>query len=70
MALLNSPQKLVEFRQKLAANRDKETPCVSICAGSGCLANGTTELIKAFEVEIEDQGLSGKVDTKRTGCHG
>jgi NADH-quinone oxidoreductase subunit F len=70
MALLNSPQDLDEFRQKLAAKRNAETPCISICAGSGCLANGTAELIEAFEAEIKEQGLTGSVDTKGTGCHG
>jgi len=70
MALFTSPAELDTFRADLAANQDAEAPCVSICAGTGCLANGAGELIEAFLDELEKQNLPGKVDTKGTGCHG
>jgi len=50
--------------------RDPDSPCVSICAGAGCVASGADEVIAAFEKEIQTQGLSATVSTKGTGCPG
>ncbi|MGA6924492.1 MAG: NAD(P)H-dependent oxidoreductase subunit E, partial [Desulfosarcina sp.] len=52
------------------SKRDPSKPCVSVCAGAGCLASGAGEVIAAFEAEIEKQGLQAVVDTKGTGCPG
>ena len=70
MALLNSPEALESFREELRSKRDPNSPCISICAGAGCIASGADEVIAAFKAEIEKQGLSSKVDTKGTGCPG
>ena len=70
MPLINSPTELEEFRQGILDKRDPNAPCVSICAGAGCVASGADEVIAAFEAEIEKQGLTAKVDTKGTGCPG
>ncbi len=70
MARLNSPDELEKFRQDILAKRDPNTPCISVCAGAGCLASGAREVIAAFEKEIEEQNLATKVDTKGTGCPG
>ena len=70
MAQLKSPEELDNYRQTLSSGRDANTPCISICAGTGCLAYGAAEVIGAFKAEIEKQGLTAKVDTKGTGCPG
>jgi NADH-quinone oxidoreductase subunit F len=71
MAQLNSPEELEKFRQEVVSKRDPNTPCISICAGAGCLASGASEVIAAFKAEIEKQGLkTDVVDTKETGCPG
>jgi NADH-quinone oxidoreductase subunit F len=70
MAWLNSPEALREFRQAILSKRDPENPCISICAGAGCVASGADEVIDAFNKEIEKQGLTTTVDTKGTGCPG
>jgi NADH-quinone oxidoreductase subunit F len=70
MALLHAPEELERFRQDLFAKKEADTPCVSVCAGAGCLAYGAAELIEAFKEEIEKQGLAATVDTKGTGCPG
>ena len=70
MARLNSPEELEKFRQELLSQRDPDTPCISICAGAGCLASGAGEVIAAFKAEIEKQGLQADVNTKETGCPG
>jgi NADH-quinone oxidoreductase subunit F len=70
MARLNSPEELREFRQAVLSKRDPDNPCISICAGAGCVASGADEVIAAFKSEIETQGLQADVDTKGTGCPG
>lgn len=70
MAQLNSPGELYNFRQELLSKKDPDKPCISICAGAGCIASGADEVIEAFKLEIKNQGLTAKVDTKGTGCPG
>lgn len=70
MARIKSPEELENFRQELLSRRDPNKPCISICAGAGCLASGAGEVIAAFKTEIEKQGLNADVDTKGTGCPG
>ncbi len=70
MVQLNSPEALESLRQEILSKRDPKKPCISICAGAGCIASGADEVIAAFKAEIEKQGLSAKVDTKGTGCPG
>ncbi len=70
MPRLNTPEELADFRQEIVSKRDPEKPCISICAGAGCIASGADEVIEAFKAEIENQGLTATVDTKGTGCPG
>ncbi len=70
MARLNTPEELQNFRQSILSKRDPNNPCISICAGAGCVASGADEVIAAFKAEIEKAGLAAKVDTKGTGCPG
>jgi NADH-quinone oxidoreductase subunit F len=70
MTRLETLAALEAFRQEILTRRDPESPCVSICAGAGCVASGADEVIAAFEKEIESKGLSATVSTKGTGCPG
>ena len=70
MAQLSTPQELERFREGLTARRAEDRPCVSICAGAGCLASGAGEVIAAFKAELAAQGLEADVDTRGTGCPG
>src|SRR4030042_372547 len=70
MARLNSPEELEKVRQEILSRRDPNTPCISICAGAGCIASGAGEVIAAFKAEIEKQGLQADVNTKETGGPG
>jgi NADH-quinone oxidoreductase subunit F len=70
MACLRSPQELERLRQELASRRAPDTPCISVCAGAGCIASGAAEVIDAFTAELAAQGLGAEVDTKGTGCPG
>ncbi len=70
MARINSSAELEEFRKDILSERDPNKPCISICAGAGCIASGASEVIAAFNAEIEKQGLKADVNTKGTGCPG
>ncbi len=70
MGRLNSPEEVTKFRQEILSKRDSNTPCISVCVGTGCLASGASEVLAAFKTEIEKQGLTAEVDTKGTGCPG
>ena len=70
MARFNTPQELAEYRKVLTDRRATDRPCVSICAGAGCLASGAGEVIAAFKTELAVQGLEADVDTRGTGCPG
>ena len=71
MSRINSPAELEAFRKDILSKRDPNKPCISICAGAGCLASGASEVIAAFKAEIQKEGLkTDVVDTKETGCPG
>ncbi len=70
MPRLNSAEELEGMRQGIVARRNPDTPCISVCAGTGCLATGAADVIAAFEVEIKAQGLDATLDFRGTGCHG
>lgn len=70
MPRINSQAELDDFRKGVLSERDPNLPCISICAGAGCMASGAGEVITAFKAEIEQQGLNAEVTTKETGCPG
>jgi NADH:ubiquinone oxidoreductase subunit F (NADH-binding)/(2Fe-2S) ferredoxin len=70
MPKISSPVELEHVRQEILSRRDPNKPCISVCAGTGCLASGANEVIAAFEAEIEKQGFKTEVTTKGTGCPG
>ncbi len=70
MARLASPVDLEGLRHQLVSQRDSSLPCITICSGTGCLANRAEEVADAFISEIQKQGLQKKVSIRRTGCHG
>jgi len=70
MARLMSPGDLEALRQDILARRDPAKPCVTVCSGTGCHASGAGAVAAAFEAELAKRGLEGRVDLRRTGCHG
>jgi len=70
MPKINSPTELEELRKGILSKRDPNKPCITICAGTGCLALGSDRVISAFEEEIENRALETKVDIRKTGCPG
>jgi NADH-quinone oxidoreductase subunit F len=70
MARIKSPAELEKLRKVILSTRDPNKPCITLCSGTACLASGSGEVAANIEEEIKKQGLSGKVDFRRTGCHG
>src|SRR5512147_608886 len=67
---LKSEQDLNAYREVIVKSRDPKKACITICGGTGCRAWGGEEVRLAFIEEIRRQGLEGKADVMRTGCHG
>lgn len=70
MKKINSPNELSSLQEEIRNSRDPNKPCITICAGSGCLAFGTQKLIDGFKAEVEAKNLSDTVDVRTSGCHG
>jgi NADH:ubiquinone oxidoreductase subunit F (NADH-binding)/(2Fe-2S) ferredoxin/NAD-dependent dihydropyrimidine dehydrogenase PreA subunit len=67
---IRSIAQLEALRQSLLTQRDLNRTCITICAGTGCLASGAGEVIKVFRDEVEKQGLGEKIEIRESGCHG
>ncbi|WP_026362516.1 NADH-quinone oxidoreductase subunit NuoF [Geopsychrobacter electrodiphilus] len=70
MSRIASVTALEEFRQEILSQRDPDKPCITLCSGSACMATGSGKVAAALEREIEKQGVSSEVVSRRTGCHG
>lgn len=66
---IKSSSDLDKLRQKILAKRDPKIPCITVCAGTGCQAYGSENVVVALQEEVENQEL-GKVYIRVTGCHG
>ncbi len=70
MKKLGSFAELEVLRKKLVDSRDPDQLQIIVCGGTGCRANGSTELGEAFAKEMASRGIEGKVELKLSGCHG
>jgi len=67
---ISSSDELEAIRKSIIKSRQPNKPCITVCGGTGCLALGVTNVIAAFEQEIQKQGLGTKVGLRITGCPG
>jgi NADH-quinone oxidoreductase subunit F len=70
MPRLRSAAELEQLRARLSSSRDAAKPCIAVCAGAGCHALESADIVSALEEEVKKQGLEGKLDIRVTGCHG
>ena len=70
MPKLKSLLDLEELRKGIIASKDPSKQCITICSGTGCHAYASEKVADTFASELEQQGLSEKIDLRRTGCHG
>jgi NADH:ubiquinone oxidoreductase subunit F (NADH-binding)/(2Fe-2S) ferredoxin/NAD-dependent dihydropyrimidine dehydrogenase PreA subunit len=67
---IQSISDLRKLRQSLRKLRDGNRPCITICAGTGCLATGASEVVERFKQEIISRHQEEKIDIRASGCHG
>jgi NADH-quinone oxidoreductase subunit F len=67
---LGSVVKLEALRNAIAAERDPNKPCITVCGGTGCHSFGSQGVSDAFKAEIKKNKLADRVEVKVTGCHG
>ena len=60
---------LASLRRKILACRELTKIAISVCAGTGCRAQGSMELFEEFQRELQEQNLTD-VEVRATGCHG
>ena len=58
------------WQKKLKEAVDPDESIITVCGGTGCTALGSAQVCDAFEKQIREKKLGGKVRLKRTGCHG
>ena len=54
--------------KKFAGTNGKRA--IVVCSGTGCLATGAADILKAFEEKIVELGLSEQVTVNKVGCFG
>ncbi|MBU0988289.1 MAG: NAD(P)H-dependent oxidoreductase subunit E, partial [Proteobacteria bacterium] len=71
MAKLENREALETYRNSLLAKKkDSKKRLVSLCAGSGCGAYGTSKVHAALMQELDKHNLQNEVEVKLSGCHG
>ncbi len=79
--MLKTREDLIKVREQYMRSATKETKKILVCAGKGCVLNGSLnihaklkELLEAkgiaCEVELQDEQNDSVVGIKATGCHG
>ncbi|MBU0639396.1 MAG: NAD(P)H-dependent oxidoreductase subunit E, partial [Planctomycetes bacterium] len=69
---IKSVKGLESAAQKARDQRSKLETEILVCAGTGCLANGSAAVVKALDDAIRSRKLAAKLKLglKTTGCHG
>ena len=70
MSKLIDIKQLEDYRNKLKKKVDREKKTISICGGTGCIALGSADIVKAFKESIKKYNLENNVKILVTGCHG
>ena len=71
MARLENKEALKELRDTIQARRQQSKKrMISLCAGSGCGAYGTSKVAQALSEELSRQNMQDEVEIKLSGCHG
>ena len=69
MDKLSSVGQLEWLRNKILARKGEAKYVVHVCM-TGCRAYGAAEVKEALDQEVRQQGLTGQVEVRSTGCHG
>ena len=69
---LNSHADLNALQQDIIDRQDPNRPTIVVCHGTGCMANGSAQVTRAFEEALTAAGIEAKLmpGIKTTGCQG
>ena len=70
MKRLCSQEELESCREQIRSSRDPSQLKIIVCGGTGCRANGSSELAEAFASALAEKGSDATVELKLSGCHG
>ncbi len=70
MSKIATLKELENLRKTIQDGIQADKTVITICAGTGCKASGSQDIIDAFKEEIDKQNLQDKIDVRSTGCHG
>ncbi len=70
MKPLKSIKAFKELKAKIVKEKDPNKPCITICGGTGCHANGSMTIVDLVKKELKKQDLAKEVRLLITGCHG
>ena len=70
MSKLLNIKELESFRKSLKKEIKSEQKTILVCGGTGCIALGSKNVIKAFKRSIEKFKIQNRVRLLVTGCHG
>ena len=67
---LTSVKEFEAYVEKIKKEKDDSKICITICAGTGCQAHGSLDIVEELGKKIKEKKLDDKVFVKSTGCHG
>jgi len=67
---IRTSEDLEEVRAKIIKGRSSKIPCIVIPSGTCCQARGSSEVVEAFQQEIEKHSLRDNIALRITGCGG
>ncbi|MBW2701946.1 MAG: NADH-quinone oxidoreductase subunit NuoF [Deltaproteobacteria bacterium] len=70
MARIKTAKQLRKLRKQIQTARPANRKAIAVCAGTGCKAFGSFELIKAFEKSLAKHKMDKEWELRATGCHG
>lgn len=70
MEKINSIEQLATIKQKFIEKQNKYKYNVLVCGGGGCISSNCQEVESALNNQINNIGLSDKVNVFQTGCMG
>ena len=68
---IHSAEQFESLRKDILGRRDPQAAVALVCAGTGCLTNGSAAVAEALQEVLAKKGNNSKVVLlKKTGCHG
>ncbi len=69
---MSSWEELNALREEILAGRNPDEPELVVCHGTGCVANGSPQVVQAIRSALKAKDVKAKVmpGIKTTGCHG